>query len=84
MVSGIRVGLRNMTVNHGFRAFESPSTHLNKLTMKLKIGLGITIIIYIFLLMGINTYKLLFGYLCAIDFSIMFLLFVFIIVKNEK
>ena len=51
--------------------------------MKLKIALGITILIYILLILNLEFNKILFGYLCAVDYIIMSILFVLIFKKSN-
>lgn len=51
--------------------------------MKVKISLGITILIYIILLLN-SDYSEVIGYLCAIDFVAMFTLFVLIFKDQPK
>jgi len=46
--------------------------------MKIKIAAVISILIYILLLLFLDKNPILVGYLCAIDFAISFILFVFI------
>jgi len=52
------------------------------MVMKLKIGLGIVILIYILLILNLEINEVLMGYLCAVDYVIMSILFV-LIFKNQ-
>ena len=52
--------------------------------MKIKILLGLSILFYIMFLILMKNNENIFGYLCAIDFSIMFMLLTFIIQEKQN
>jgi len=52
--------------------------------MKKKILLALTILIYILLLILFEINETIFGYLCAIDFILMFLIFVKVVISKKE